>query len=142
MLRSKFLAAVAASLLPLSTLLCALCEGRWEVEGREMVSEGRWEVERSEVWRLIEVIAKVQALERSGGDYSVHCQVLSNLLSSFFSCLSQTTCLLKQGEAYPACSGACTVLCGMGYRRQSGCEGRDESWKMCHITGWVGGAIL
>ena len=56
------------------------------------------EVEGSGEWLLMEAMAGVETLERSGGDYSAHCQVLSNLLSFFFNCLTQTTCLLEQGE--------------------------------------------
>lgn len=104
-----------------------------------MVSEERWEVVGSGVWRLLEVMAKVQALERSGGDYSVHCQVLSNLLSSFFSCLSQTTCLLKLGEANPACS--VLAQCCLVYPTEGRVDVRAEmSLGRCAtlLAGWVG----
>ena len=40
-----------------------------------------------EMWRVLEVVGEVEGLESSEGDYSAHCQVISNLLSFFFNCI-------------------------------------------------------
>lgn len=81
--RSNFSSAVSASMLAFSSLLCSQAEGNWAEE------EGG-------VWRLLEVMGEVGLEKR--GDYSMHCQVLTNLLSFYFRCLINTTHQLASGK--------------------------------------------
>lgn len=81
--RSNFSLAVSGSMLAFSSLLCAQAEDQC---GGEECS----------VWRLLEVMG--EGLEKRGSDYSTQCQVLTNLLSFYFSCLTGTTYHLASSE--------------------------------------------
>lgn len=85
MFRSNFTTALKVCLLPLSVLLCELSEGV-HVEG---------------VWRLLEVISVIKHLETSKGDYSIHCEIISNLLSVFFNYIIHLQCGRKEGIYHP-----------------------------------------
>ena len=87
--RRKFVSALRLSLLPLSDLLRRLVEG-----GRDMCS----------AWRVLQMMGKVGGLEGSGGEYSTHCKILTNLLVSFDS-LSTLTGMVSE-----LCVGQCVAL--------------------------------
>jgi hypothetical protein len=87
-IQKRFISALRVSLLSLSMLLWRMVEG-----GGDMHS----------VWRVLEMIGRVGVLEWSGGEYSNHCQVLTNLLASFDS-LS-----LVRGLEAELCVGQCAT---------------------------------
>jgi hypothetical protein len=91
--RSDFTAAVRASLLPLSAWLCRLSSGE----------------RAEEAGRVLQVMREVGSLERSGGDYSTHCQVLANLLSTFFSCVA-CSCICESAVEVELVLSHCTKL--------------------------------
>jgi hypothetical protein len=92
-IRSDFTAAVRASLLPLSAWLCRLSSGE----------------RAEEAGRVLQVMREVGSLERSGGDYSTHCQVLANLLSTFFSCVA-CSCICESAVEVELVLSHCTKL--------------------------------
>lgn len=77
--------AVSGNMLAFSSLLCSQAEDQWVGE-------------ECGVWRLLEVMG--EGLGERGSDYSTHCQVLTNLLSFYFSCLTGTTHHLASSEGY------------------------------------------
>ena len=87
--RKRFVSAQRVSFLPLSMLLRRMVEGGGDLHS---------------VWRVLEIIGRVGVLEWSGGEYSNHCQVLTNLLACFDS-LS-----LVRGLEAELCVGQCATL--------------------------------
>jgi hypothetical protein len=92
----------------------------------------------------MEAMAGVETLERSGGDYSAHCQVLSNLLSFFFNCLTQTTCLLEQDGKVDVRAeislGRCATLLA-GWVGPRGSHGDQECLRVFFLTSLITRAL-
>lgn len=66
------------------------------------------------------MMEKVEVLERSGGEFSTHCQVLTNLLSSFNHLAKGT------GVETELCVGQCIVLLAQWV----GCDSSHSSLKV------------
>ena len=94
--RSKFIEAISANVLALTSLLSEVRV--WEREGGEG-GGGRVEGCGCEVGRVLDVISVVD-MSSVCGDYSVHCRVVANLTSFFFACLRQTVDSLSHSQLY------------------------------------------